>query len=326
LTIKVPAAVFFEPDSIGDIALQIYIFAFMKAIKGVTEIFSDARRQEQAGQPEAAAALYQRVVDKDPGNQDAVRRLLILYRRSKDYRKELAVINAALSAIARRDKTMQQAWMTAHPEAAKAGRAILRSLGGDQVTGYGTDPMVEQLLKRKALVARRIGGPATPRRKRPASNPRQPAKPKQAAAAQKKEKAAAERRLAAERKRRLQEQKKEAEQKKAAERAAAAIRAQPSLFVILLQYLVNLDEIDAMMEQHVAFLEKYFTSGHFLVSGRQVPRTGGVILARAKDRAAVERITKQDPFVKGKLASVDIVEFKASKTGKGMGNLKRSLR
>lgn len=55
----------------------------------------NARQQEQAGKPDEAAVLYQKVVDLDPENKDAVRRLLMMYRRLKDYRKELAVIGAA---------------------------------------------------------------------------------------------------------------------------------------------------------------------------------------------------------------------------------------
>ncbi|MES1159508.1 MAG: YciI family protein [Bacteroidota bacterium] len=59
-------------------------------------------------------------------------------------------------------------------------------------------------------------------------------------------------------------------------------------------------------------------NGDFLVAGRRVPRTGGIILARAKDRDTLEKITKQDPFIKHKLASADIIEFTASKTGIGL--------
>jgi uncharacterized protein YciI len=326
----------------------------MKAIKGVVHLLSEARRQEQDGQPEEAAALYQQVLDNDPRNRDAIRRLLVLYRRLKNSRKELTVINAALAAFAQHDKTAQQAWMTAHPEAARAGKAILRSLGGQQVTAYGTDPMVEQLLKRKALVERRAGVAAAPRPKMPKAPPKAPLKTpkaahkvtsvskdkekakqaekakraeqaKQAAKAEQAAKAAERKRRADDRARQQRERKEAAAARKeaaAARKAAAAAeqkrRALPSLYLIFLRYLVDLEEIDAMMEQHNAFLDKYFKTGAFLVAGRQVPRTGGVILARGKDRATVERITMQDPFVKHKLASVDIVEFKASRTGKGM--------
>jgi uncharacterized protein YciI len=88
--------------------------------------------------------------------------------------------------------------------------------------------------------------------------------------------------------------------------------------VISLHYLAALEKIDAAMTKHVAFLDKYFASGVFMVAGRQVLRTGGGILARGKDRNALERIMKQNPFIRGKLATVDIVEFKVGKTAKGL--------
>ncbi len=124
--------------------------------------------------------------------------------------------------------------------------------------------------------------------------------------------ATAARREAAEERKRIEQEKKKAA---AAEREA---KAHPSLFIVSLRYLVPVERIDAVMEQHVAFLDKHFARGEFLVSGRQVPRTGGIILARGKDRTTVERIMQQDPFVKKKLASVDIVEFRASKMAKGL--------
>ena len=56
----------------------------------------------------------------------------------------------------------------------------------------------------------------------------------------------------------------------------------------------------------------FIPAGDFVVAGRQVPRTGGIIIARGKNRGAIERIMKQDPFLKGRLASLDIVEFTPS--------------
>ena len=51
------------------------------------------------------------------------------------------------------------------------------------------------------------------------------------------------------------------------------------MFVIELTYTAGLPQIDAYMAAHVAFLKKYYAAGHFLVSGRQIPRQGGIILA-----------------------------------------------
>lgn len=84
------------------------------------------------------------------------------------------------------------------------------------------------------------------------------------------------------------------------------------MFVIELSYQVELDRIDAAMAAHVAFLKKYYTAGNFLVSGRKVPRDGGIILAVAKSRQELETIMNEDPFVQRALATFRITEFRAS--------------
>jgi uncharacterized protein YciI len=84
------------------------------------------------------------------------------------------------------------------------------------------------------------------------------------------------------------------------------------MFVIELTYKAPLAEIDARMSAHVTFLKKYYASGNFLVSGRQIPRTGGIILAVGESRDQIEAIMKEDPFCRHHLADVRIVEFRAS--------------
>jgi uncharacterized protein YciI len=84
------------------------------------------------------------------------------------------------------------------------------------------------------------------------------------------------------------------------------------MFVIELIYKVDLARIDAHMAAHVAFLKKYYTGGNFLVSGRKIPRDGGIILAVGKSRQQIEAIVAEDPFVEHDLADFRIIEFRAS--------------
>jgi uncharacterized protein YciI len=84
------------------------------------------------------------------------------------------------------------------------------------------------------------------------------------------------------------------------------------MFVIELTYKAQLTEIDAHMAAHVRFLKKYYASGNFLVSGRKVPRDGGIILAVGKNRAVIEAIIEEDPFFEHGLADFRIIEFRAS--------------
>jgi uncharacterized protein YciI len=84
------------------------------------------------------------------------------------------------------------------------------------------------------------------------------------------------------------------------------------MFVIELVYKADLAAIDAQMKPHMAFLRKHYAAGTFVVSGRKIPRDGGIIIAAGCDRAHVEAIVKEDPFVALGLADVRIVEFRAS--------------
>ena len=84
------------------------------------------------------------------------------------------------------------------------------------------------------------------------------------------------------------------------------------MFVIELVYKAPLEEIDAHMTAHVRFLKKYYSAGNFLVSGRKIPRDGGIILAVGKTRQEIETIVKEDPFHKHGLADFRVIEFRAS--------------
>lgn len=84
------------------------------------------------------------------------------------------------------------------------------------------------------------------------------------------------------------------------------------MFVIELIYKTELERIDRSMKAHVAFLKKYYDAGHFLVSGRKIPRDGGIIVAVGASREQIEGIIREDPFVSGGLADFKVIEFRPS--------------
>jgi uncharacterized protein YciI len=93
------------------------------------------------------------------------------------------------------------------------------------------------------------------------------------------------------------------------------------MFVITLTYTVPLEEIDALMPGHLAWLDRHYAAGTLLASGRRVPRIGGVILARAADRAELDVVLAEDPFAKAGAVGYDIVEFTPTKTAPGLEGL-----
>ena len=93
------------------------------------------------------------------------------------------------------------------------------------------------------------------------------------------------------------------------------------MFIIELIYKVSLEEIDAHMKAHVQFLNKYYKSKNFIVSGRKIPRDGGIIIATSSTKKEVQKIIKQDPFYKHKLADFRIIEFNASQKAENINEL-----
>ncbi len=97
------------------------------------------------------------------------------------------------------------------------------------------------------------------------------------------------------------------------------------LFIISLTYVAPLERLDELMPEHVAFLDRYYAEGTFLVSGRKVPRTGGVILARGGSREEIVKIIENDPFRREGVAEYDVIEFIATRTSGALVDYREKL-
>lgn len=82
-----------------------------------------------------------------------------------------------------------------------------------------------------------------------------------------------------------------------------------NLFIITLKYLVPLEEILANRAAHIKFLEVYYKNNTFIASGPQVPRIGGVIIAKSNNKEDLIQILNNDPFINKNLAEYNIIEF-----------------
>lgn len=80
--------------------------------------------------------------------------------------------------------------------------------------------------------------------------------------------------------------------------------------------------IDAVIPAHVAWLKAHYAAGHFLASGRRVPRSGGVILANGLTREALERVLAGDPFRQAGAAEYEVTEFVPSMTAPQLDSLR----
>lgn len=93
------------------------------------------------------------------------------------------------------------------------------------------------------------------------------------------------------------------------------------MFILSLTYIAPLDQVDALLDDHVAWIKAEHKAGNFLAWGRKVPRDGGMIFARADSKTAAEEIAAGDPFVVGGVARVEVTEFVPSYASEGLEGL-----
>ncbi len=94
------------------------------------------------------------------------------------------------------------------------------------------------------------------------------------------------------------------------------------MFIVNLNYIKPLEEVDKYLHEHISYLEEQYRLGNFVASGKKIPRTGGVILSKIKFLSDLEKILHKDPFHKARLATYEITEFIPSMTAKEFENLK----
>jgi uncharacterized protein YciI len=82
------------------------------------------------------------------------------------------------------------------------------------------------------------------------------------------------------------------------------------MFVILLHYLKPIEEVDRFVVPHRAYLDELYQKNVLLASGPQIPRSGGVLLARGgRSKEELQILLNQDPFSIEGIAEYSVIEF-----------------
>ena len=80
-------------------------------------------------------------------------------------------------------------------------------------------------------------------------------------------------------------------------------------FIIEIIYKAPIETINEIRDRHRAFLNTGYDKGTILMSGPQVPRTGGIIVARGNSMEEVSEFFLDDPYQKEKAAEYRYTEF-----------------
>lgn len=68
------------------------------------------------------------------------------------------------------------------------------------------------------------------------------------------------------------------------------------MYIVFLSYTRPMEEVEALLEPHVAWINRYFAEGIFISAGRKDPRTGGMIMVKDIARERLDSILAEDPF------------------------------
>ncbi len=81
-------------------------------------------------------------------------------------------------------------------------------------------------------------------------------------------------------------------------------------FLLEGHHLVPFAEMDHLVEEHHAFLQRGYDEGHFLFSGPQIPAHGGFLVAHAQSREDLDKLLAGEPFIReGKMRFSRVTEF-----------------
>jgi uncharacterized protein YciI len=80
-------------------------------------------------------------------------------------------------------------------------------------------------------------------------------------------------------------------------------------FLVLIEYKTALENIMKITDDHRSYLKQGYQSGILLISGPQVPRKGGVVVAKGESKEDIENFFSEDPYNKYSYADYKIIEF-----------------
>jgi uncharacterized protein YciI len=93
------------------------------------------------------------------------------------------------------------------------------------------------------------------------------------------------------------------------------------VFLIVLTYVKPLEEVDKLLDDHLAYLDRNYAESRFLLSGPRVPRIGGVILSRGDSKGELEAVVATDPLIAEGVATYELLQFQPGRRANELENL-----
>jgi uncharacterized protein YciI len=93
------------------------------------------------------------------------------------------------------------------------------------------------------------------------------------------------------------------------------------MFLLNISYKTHPSAVEPHAPAHADWVKQHIQSGEFLVAGPKKSGLGGVILARAMDRAKLQALLQADSFVQADVADYEVVEFASKIAAAGVAGV-----
>lgn len=93
------------------------------------------------------------------------------------------------------------------------------------------------------------------------------------------------------------------------------------MFVLIARYTKPAEEVDRLLDGHRAWIMKNMKAGRILLTARQVPLTGGLILARGESPEEIWEMIGEDPFHASGSAQYEVLQFQPVRAAPGLEGL-----
>ena len=91
------------------------------------------------------------------------------------------------------------------------------------------------------------------------------------------------------------------------------------MFVLLARYTAPIEEVDTLLEEHKAWIGR--NADKILLTAREEPLIGGLILARADSAEEVWEMIREDPFHVAGVSEYEVREYNPVRAAAGVEGL-----
>lgn len=91
------------------------------------------------------------------------------------------------------------------------------------------------------------------------------------------------------------------------------------MFLLLARYTKPIEEVDALLEEHKAWIGR--NADKILLTAREEPLIGGMILARAGSADEVWEMIRDDPFHAAGMSEYEVREYSPVRAAAGVEGL-----